>query len=182
MSSSMYEVFHWNSTSEPTYKPIQSAKSLSCAHGSEPLTTLAKTDPQVEVATKLSLNLEGHDRNILSAPHTPSNRSVHISSILPGFGSLSGGEWHLQPRSMLFYFLVDSYCPEILSAWLETTFCVVAIVQFLLVLLNWINQWEGNYFPVNVSDVHVLCEWYLCIYFLLIYSQSEASLGFELMN
>lgn len=96
MSTSMYEVFHWNSTPEPTCKPIQRAKSLSCAPGSEPQTTLAKTDPQVEVATKLNLNLDGRDRNILSAPHTPSNRSVHISSILPGFGSLPGGELTLR--------------------------------------------------------------------------------------
>lgn len=109
MSSSMYEVFHWNSTPEPTCKPIQRAKSLSCAPGSEPQTTLAKTDPQVEVATKLNLNLDGRDRNILSAPHTPSNRSLHISSILPGFGSLPGGELTLRtPVSALLVSLRQS--------------------------------------------------------------------------
>lgn len=137
MSSSMYEVFHWNSTPEPTCKPIQRAKSLSCAHGSEPQTTLAKTDPQVEVATKLNLNLEGRDRRILSAPHTPSNRSVHISSILSGFGSLPGGEFHLEPRSMLFYFLIVLK-PSLHG--LETPFCMVAIVQVLFVLLTCINR------------------------------------------
>jgi len=91
----MYEVFHWNSTPEPTSKPIQRAKSLSCAPGSEPKTTLAKTDPQLtasEVATKLNLNLDGRACSFTSAPHTPSNRSVGIASILPGFGGLPGGE------------------------------------------------------------------------------------------
>lgn len=95
MSSSMYEVFHWNSTPEPTSKPIQRAKSLSCAPGLEPKTTLAKPDPQntaSEVASELNLNLDGCARSFSSAPHTPSNRSVHIASILPGFGGLPGGE------------------------------------------------------------------------------------------
>ena len=92
MSSSMYEVFHWNSTPEPTRKPIQRAKSLTCAPGSEPKTTLAKTGPKLQVATELNLNRDRREHSFSSAPHTPSNRSVHISSILPGYGGLPGGE------------------------------------------------------------------------------------------
>jgi len=57
ISSSMYEVFHWFSTPEPTRKPIQRAKSLSCAPGSESKTTLAKTGPQLQFATELNLNI-----------------------------------------------------------------------------------------------------------------------------
>lgn len=95
MSSSMYEVFHWNSTPEPTRKPTQMAKNLFCAPGSEPKTTLAKPDPQItasEVASELNLNIDGCARSFSSAPHTPSNRTVRIASILPGFGGLPGGE------------------------------------------------------------------------------------------
>ncbi|KAJ4445809.1 hypothetical protein ANN_12494, partial [Periplaneta americana] len=88
MSSSMYEVFHWNSSPEPTSRPTtQRAKSLSLAPGSEPKTTPAKTAP--EVPSDLNLNLDGRAYSFSSAPHTPSNRSVRIGSI---FGGLSGGD------------------------------------------------------------------------------------------
>ncbi|PSN49150.1 hypothetical protein C0J52_10154 [Blattella germanica] len=93
MSSSMYEVFHWNSTPEPTSKPTQRAKSLSYAPGSEPKTTPDKSDPHrtaPEVPTELNLNLDGRAHSFSSAPHTPSNRSVRIGNFLPGYGGFPG--------------------------------------------------------------------------------------------
>ena len=91
MSSSMYEVFHWNSSPEPTSKPTQRAKSLSSyAPGPEPKRTPDRTAP--EVPTELNLNLDGRALNFSSAPQTPSNRSVHIGNFLPGFVGIAGGE------------------------------------------------------------------------------------------
>ena len=92
MSSSMYEVFHWNSSPEPTSKPTQRAKSLSSyAPGPEPKTTPEKSDPH-RTAPELNLNLDGRAHSFSSAPHTPSNRSVHIGNFLPGYGGFPGGE------------------------------------------------------------------------------------------
>lgn len=97
MSTSMYEVFHWNTTPEPVTRSTQRAKSISGASSIE-----LAAFPHTKIISRAPTNdptLIVDGRNFSSAPQTPSSRVASI------FSTSTGGEFRSCriPRSSSFY-------------------------------------------------------------------------------